>query len=104
MTRGTSRLRLLTFTSHLRFNERDVTRFRGFYDQSEANFRILEAFGVSMASYFCIVVLILMEKLPANFNLSMVRATENRSEWDMAEFLDAFREELQIWEMHTPIL
>ena len=85
------------------FNERDMTRLRGFYDQTEANFRGLEALGVDMASYSCIVVPILMEKLPPSFRLSMIRTTEKRSEWDMAEFVDAFRKELEIREMHTPI-
>ena len=85
------------------FNARDMTRLKGFYDQTEANFRGLEALGVDMASYSCIVVPILMEKLPANFRLSMIRATEKRSEWDMAEFVNVFRKELEIREMHTPI-
>ena len=87
------------------FNEDNVTRLRSFRDQIEAHYRGLEAISVDKLTYSKIVVPVLMEKLPKQIRIGMVRsAGKSMLEWSVDEMISALDLELEVRECHTSLL
>ena len=60
----------------------------------DTHFKALSALGVNSDSYAMAIMPDLMKKLPRGIVISVKRAKEIHHEWSMAEFLDAFWQEL----------
>ena len=87
------------------YNEDNFSRLRNFRDQVEAHFRGLEAMSVDKVTYSAIVVPVLMEKLPKQIQLTMVRGAEKTMlEWTLEEFINALDSELDVRECHASVL
>ena len=85
------------------YNERDITRLRGFYDRAETHFRGLVSLDVDETNYSLIIVPELMDKLPESLRISMIRASDCHDEWNLSDFLEALKKELEIRESHAPL-
>lgn len=44
-----------------------------------------------------------MDKLPESLRISMIRASDSHDEWNLSEFLEALKKELEIRESHAPL-
>ena len=87
------------------YNEDNFSRLRNFRDQVEAHFRGLEAMSVDKVTYSAIVVPVLMEKLPKQIQLTMVRGAEKTMlEWTLEEFINALDSQLDVRECHASVL
>ena len=87
------------------FNEDTFSRLRNFRDQVEAHFRGLESMSVDKITYSAIVVPVLMEKLPKQVQLNMVRDVgKTMLEWTLDEFIKALDSELEVRECHASIM
>lgn len=87
------------------FNEDNFSRLRNFRDQVEAHFRGLEAMSVDKITYSAIVVPVLMDKLPKQIQLNMVRGVgKTMLEWTLDEFIKALDSELEVRECHASIV
>ena len=87
------------------YNEDNFSRLRNFRDQVEAHFTGLEAMSFDKVTYSAIVVPVLMEKLPKQIQLTMVRGAEKTMlEWTLGEFINALDSELDVWECHASVL
>ena len=78
-------------------HEDDVSSLRKFYDTVEIHYRGLRALGVDEAVYSTIVVPDLIEKLPRNFQLTIIRGTDHL-EWNVRDLLIALKRELELRE------
>ena len=63
----------------------------------------LQALKVDEASYSSILVPILMDTIPGQVHLSMIRGSENKATWKMNEMLQALGTELDIREQHVSL-
>ena len=86
------------------FNDRNVTWLRKLLDQIEAHYRGLEALKVDMATYSNFVVPLLMEKIPDQMRINMIRfSSRHHLEWSIKEFVQAFEKEIVVRESHVPL-
>ena len=86
------------------FNDRNVTWLRKLLDQIEAHYRGLEALKVDMATYSNFVVPLLMEKIPEQMRINMIRfSSRDHLEWSIKEFVQAFEKEIVVRESHVPL-
>jgi hypothetical protein len=69
-------------------------RMRPLYDQIEVNVRSLQALGVSAEMYGSLLIPVLMEKIPNEFQLIISRQMKSDT-WDITKLLDIFKEELE---------
>ena len=73
-------------------------------DQSESHYRGLEALEFDMATYSNFVVPLLMEKIPEQMRINMIRFSScDHLEWTIKEFLQAFEKEIVVRESHVPL-
>ena len=87
------------------FSEDNISRLKFFRDQIETHFRGLEALNVNKESYSTFVVPILMEKLPKEFRIGMVRSMKKGMlEWSLDELVSALDEEMEVRESHDSLL
>ena len=86
------------------FNERNIVRLRHLYDDIETHFRGLEALGADKDSYSSVVVPVVMEKIPEAIRINMIRFGGDYLNWNLDELLKALAKELEIREIHTPML
>ena len=87
------------------FNEDNFSRLRNFRDQVEAHFRGLEAMSVDKITYSAIIVPALMDKLPKQIQLNMLRGVgKTMLEWTLEEFIKALDSELDVRECHASIV
>ena len=85
------------------FNERNVGRLRHLLDDIETHFRGREALKVERESYSSIVVPVLMDKIPDQIRMNMIRFGGNYLSWTVDEMLDAFAKEIEIKESHFSV-
>ena len=85
------------------YSEHDVGRLRELHDLVETHYRGLQALGVNERDYSTIIVPVVLEKIPNNFRLYMIRGEENHERWSMEEMLLAFTKELEIREEFVPL-
>eukprot|EP00794_Sanderia_malayensis_P021402 gene21402-biopygen17184 len=87
------------------YNEKNVQRLRALHDQIETHFRGLQTIGVKETTYSSIVVPVLMEKVPENIRISMIRFNEkDQMDWTLGEMLGALEKEVNVRENHMPLL
>ena len=85
------------------FNERNVGRLCHLLDDIETHFRGLEALKVDKESYSSIVVPVIMDKIPEQIRMNMIRFGEDYLSWTLDEMLDAFAKEVEIRESHFSV-
>ena len=86
------------------WDERQVEKMRAFHDTVETHYRGLEALNVEEETYASIVVPVLLEKIPQSVRWNMVRGSEtDHLEWNVRDFLENLKKELQVREMQVPI-
>ena len=85
------------------FNERNIGRLRHLLDDIETHFRGLEALKVDKESYSSIVVPVLMDKIPEQIRMNMIRFGGDYLSWTVDETLDAFAKEIEIKESHFSV-
>ena len=85
------------------FNERNIGRLCHLLDDIETHFRGLEALKVDKESYSCIVVPVLMDKIPEQIRMNMIRFGGDYLTWTLDEMLDAFAKEVEIKESHFSV-
>ena len=85
------------------FNERNVGRLRHLLDDIETHFRGPEALKVDKESYSSIVVSVLMDKIPEQIRINMIRFGGDYLSWTLDEMLDAFAKEVEIKESHFSV-
>ena len=87
------------------WDEKYVGKLRALYDKVETHHRGLEAMHVEEESYATRVVPVLVEKSPQAVLLNMVRASsKDQLEWNVQDFLESLRKEIDIREIRSPIL
>ena len=86
------------------YKERDLDRLRHFYDMAETHFRGLDSMMVDETTYSCVVVPLLLDKLPEAVQLSMLRAVRGAEDLSLSCFLEVLRNELEVRESHVSIL
>eukprot|EP00794_Sanderia_malayensis_P019296 gene19296-biopygen16176 len=87
------------------YNEKNVQRLRALHDQIETHFRGLQTISVKETTYSSIVVPVLMEKVPENIRISMIRFNEkDQMDWTLGEMLGALEKEVNVRENHMPLL
>eukprot|EP00794_Sanderia_malayensis_P009391 gene9391-biopygen7530 len=87
------------------YNEKNVQRLRALHDQIETHFRGLQTIGVKETTYSSIVVPVLMEKVPENIRISMIRFKEkDQMDWTLGDMLGALEKEVNVRENHMPLL
>ena len=87
------------------WDEKYVGKLRALHDKVETHHRGLEALHVEEESYATIVVPVLLEKIPQAVRLNMVRASsKDQLEWNVQDFLESLRKEIDVREIRAPIL
>ena len=87
------------------FSEKNVARLRALHDQIETHFRGLEALGVDKYTYSSYVVPLLMEKVPENIRINMIRFSDKEQmEWMLDDMLVALEKEVSVRESHMPLI
>ena len=72
------------------YNEKILQRLRNLHDQIEIRFRAMEALGVSKETYSCVVVPVLMRKLPESMRIDMIRFGKNHMNWNIGRHVGSF--------------
>ena len=85
------------------FNDRNIGRLRHLLDDIETHFRGLEALGVDKETYSSIVVPVLMDKLPENIRINMIRFGGDYLNWGLDEMMEALAREVEIRESHVSV-
>ena len=86
------------------FSERHINRSRALHDEIETHFRGLEALGVDQKTYSSIIVPSLMEKIPDNVRISMIRAGKrNHLTWTLDELLKLLELELEVRDSYLAV-
>eukprot|EP00794_Sanderia_malayensis_P010579 gene10579-biopygen7718 len=87
------------------YNEKNVQRLRTLHDQIKTHFGGLQTIGVNETTYSGIVVPVLLEKVPENIRISMIRFNEkDQMDWTLGEMLGALEKEVNVRENHMPLL
>ena len=86
------------------YKEHDLDRLRHFYDMAETHFRGLDSMMVDETTYSCVVVPLLLDKLPEAVRLSMLRAVKGAEDLSLSCFLEVLRNELEVRESPVSIL
>ena len=73
-------------------------------DQIEAHYRGLEALKVDMKTYSNFCVPFLLEKVPEQMRIKMIRFSNNdHLEWNIKDFIEALENEVVVRESHVPL-
>ena len=80
----------VNFTSYIK-------RVRMVYDQVEIKIRSLQALGTKAESYGSLLIPVIMEKIPEEFQL-VISPKMKSDTWDVNELIKAFKEELEACE------
>ena len=84
------------------FGERNVSRLRQLLDQIEIHHRGLQTLGVDPATYSHFVVPFLMDKIPEQIRLSMIRFNpKDQLEWTIEDFVASLEKEIKVRENHN---
>ena len=75
-------------------NMPDVRKLRGTYDKIEAHVRGLQALDVPTETYGCLLVPVLMTKIPQDIRLLVGREIKD-GEWNLSEILKLLRNEVE---------
>ena len=78
------------------FNERNVGRLRHLLDDIQTHFHGLKALKVEKESYSSISVPVLMDKIPEQIRMNMIRFGGDYLSWTVDKMLDAFAKEIEI--------
>ena len=73
----------------------DVKNLRHLYDSTEAQVRSLRPLGLDATSYGPLLIPILLQKLPEELKLVISRQFGGKTTWDIENFLEAFKHELE---------
>ena len=74
----------------------NIRLLRKLYDQMEVNLRSLKALGVPAVSFGCMLIPIILDKLPKTLNLHLSRKfREKENIWDIDLVMNELREELE---------
>ena len=77
-------------------NEKQTKKIRQLYDQIETNLRSLKSLGVKPESYGCLLVPILLSKLPPSLNLHLSRKFDSSTDvWEVNGIMNELRKELE---------
>ena len=69
---------------------------RKLYDEIETNLRSLKSLGVMPSSFGCLLVPILLSKLPRKLNLHLSRKFDSNKEvWDVDHILEELKREIE---------
>ena len=79
------------------YSERDAHWLRALYDFAETNYRVLEALGVDEETYSTIVVPLLLEKLPEQLRLMVIRDKDHHK-WKLEKLSDILGHEVELRE------
>lgn len=72
----------------------DIKLVRNVYNKIEINVHSLQALGIKSEMYGSLLIPVMMEKIPEEFQLVISRKMKSDT-WDINELLDTFKEELE---------
>ena len=76
--------------------DKQTKKIRQLYDQIETNLRSLRSLGVKPESYGCLLVPILISKLPPTLNLHLSRKFDSSTDvWQVKNIMEELRKELE---------
>ena len=80
---------------------RNTKGLRKIYDEIETNLRSLKSLGVKAESFGCLLVPILISKLPSSLNLQISRRFDsNKDVWDVDCIIEELKKELEARERY----
>ena len=76
------------------YNVKDLNKLLKRFDDVDTHFKALSVLGIESENYSMAIMPDLMKKLPRELVISIKRLKDNHHEWTVAEFLEAFWNEL----------